>query len=498
MADITGRVVIEAIPKDDEGKKKLSAFLMRHSEHATPDSIALMISQLPVILAKNISEEKGRVLAAILEKQGAKARFIPFSKPPQPTSAPTPVPQKEGEFEKTIPPLFIVCIVLLCMGIGMYALLKAKNKGNPRYSSADTNRKWVSVLYKDKNFLSVENQISALSEKDNSGKMYELYRLYHALGRIRDKKDIGQMEKTLNQWQAKSPQSHIPLLARGWFFIEKKQPESALKDLEKARELQPEDPNSDCNLIAAARELNLPREKMEEYFEHAISISPNHVGAYLEKFEYLKPSWRGTSDEMFGFARKAMSLSEEEPLLSFLMVSAYEEDQKTNTAKDNIVGKKDIWTLSQKLYDDFFKKYPDDMMKHACYAYHASMAQKYEIAAEQFDLIGDQWIEDACWESPETYTQSRSLAYIRKGESLLLNSQYDEATAYMQNAIKYYPSADAYVGLGMAHWNEGHSKRDKALMKKAEAAIEKALELDPRHESAKENITELRKAMSGF
>ncbi|HAO20559.1 MAG: hypothetical protein BWK80_55030 [Desulfobacteraceae bacterium IS3] len=495
MADITGRVVIEAIPKDDEGKKKLAAFLVRHSEHATPDSIALMLSRLPVVLAKKISEEKGSALAAILEKVGAKARFIPFSQPPQ---SPEPVPQKEGEPEKTsTPSVVIVCIVILCVGIGIYAFLKTK-KGNPRYTSADTNRKWVSVLYKDKNFQSVENQISALSEKDDPGKMYELYRLYHALGRIRNKKDITQMEKILNEWQTKKPQSHIPLIVRGWFFIEKKQPESALKDLEKARELQPEDPDSACNLIAAARELNLPKEKMEEYFELAISISPNHVGAYLEKFEYLKPSWRGTSDEMFGFARKAMSLSEEEPLLGFLMVSAYEEDQKTNAAKDNILGKKEIWTLTQKLYDDFFRKYPDDTIKHACYAYHASMAQKYEIAAEQFDLIGEQWIEDACWESPEAYTQSRSLAYIRKGENLMLNAQYDDAVAYIRNAIRYYPSADAYVGLGMVHWNEGHSKRDISLLKKAEAAMEKALELDPKHEAAKEHLTELRKAVSGF
>jgi len=180
------------------------------------------------------------------------------------------------------------------------------------------------------------------------------------------------------------------------------------------------------------------------------------------------------------------------------MVSAYEEDQKTNAAKDNILGKKEIWTLTQKLYDDFFRKYPDDTIKHACYAYHASMAQKYEIAAEQFDLIGEQWIEDACWESPEAYTQSRSLAYIRKGENLMLNAQYDDAVAYIRNAIRYYPSADAYVGLGMVHWNEGHSKRDISLLKKAEAAMEKALELDPKHEAAKEHLTELRKAVSGF
>jgi tetratricopeptide (TPR) repeat protein len=500
MSDITGRVVVEAIPKDDESKKNLAAFLMRHSKHATPDSVALMLSQLPVILAKNISEEKGRTLAAMLEKSGAKARFIPFSRQSQATPVPPSLSQKETGAEKTIiQPFFIVFIVVLCAGIGIYVLLKAKNKGNPQYASADTNRKWVSVLYKDKNFQAVENQISALSDKDDSAKMYELYRLYHALGRIRDKKDIGNMEKTLNQWQSKNSDSYIPLIVRGWFFIEKKQPESAVKDLEKAYELHPEDPNAACNLIAAARELNLPREKMEEYFEHAISISPNHVGAYLEKFEYLKPSWRGTSDEMFGFARKAMILSEEEPLLSFLMVGAYEEDQKTNAAKDNILGKKDIWTLIQRIYNAFFVKYQDDMIRHACYAYHASMAQKYEIAAEQFDLIGDQWIEDACWDSPETYTQSRSLAYIKKGESLLLDpNQYAEAVAYMQNAIRYYPSADAYVGLGMAHWHEGHSKRDKSLMKKAEAAMEKALELDPKHESAKQHLTELRKNMAGF
>ncbi len=504
MSDVTGKVVIEAIPKDEENRKKLTAFLMRYSKGATKESISILLSRLPVILIKQITSEKGQAIAAKLQQIGTTARFIAFSQPRAEIKASVssvrttaPAIRKPASSFSFIKPALIAAL-LISAGIGFYRFYSDTIFTHKIYTTVAPNEQWIVKLYKEHDFDAVGNQVSYLYDKENSAKIYDLYLLYRALGKAGNPQQSGKMEKVLNDWCAKKPESHIPYLVRGCFYIFQKQFEAARKNLEKAGELNPEDPNPPCFLIALAREANLPREAMEGYFEQAISAYPNHIGAYFEKFEYLKPSQHGDPAELFGFARKAMAMSVDEPFLAILMVYAYEEDQKNSTGK-NILGKRDIWPSIRKIYEELLKKYPENMRINSCYAYHASMAQVYDISADQFDLIGDRWIADACWESADSYNQTRSYTYMKRGEMLLLDPEQNEiATKYFLKSVKYLSSADGYYGLATAYWQAGSFRRDKALLKKAEAAMLKALEIDPNHETAKEQIRDIRRAIGGI
>ena len=81
---------------------------------------------------------------------------------------------------------------------------------------------------------------------------------------------------------------------------------------------------------------------------------------------------------------------------------------------------------------------------------------------------------------------------------LVTPEQNEIATEYFLKSVKYLPSADGYYGLATAYWQAGSFRRDKALLKKAEAAMLKALEINPNHEAAKEQITDLRRAIGGI
>ncbi|UCG68548.1 MAG: DUF4034 domain-containing protein, partial [Thermoplasmata archaeon] len=377
--------------------------------------------------------------------------------------------------------------------------------------------KWVPLLYQKKDFNEIEKHIYGLLRDNNEAKSYELYVLYHVLAKITDNKHIDLMQSVLNEWCSKHAGSHIPWLTRGVFYIDhawtirgsglaKSVPKKAWpkfyeklklaqKDLEKSWELNPNDPNSSCNLIVVAKGLNYPRERMEQYYENAISACPWHFGVRFKKLQYLKPKWHGSSEEMFEFAEQCLISSEQYPYLGLIMVNVLEEAHKYNSKKENILGKDNMWPTIEKIYAAFFAKYPEDIRRRFYYAYHAYKTEKYEVALNQFEIIGDRWMENTCWYSFGYYNDCRSIAYIKRGEEFFLKKNlYEISIDYFQKAVKYDPNDYAYYRLGQAYMYSGICIRDLAYIQKAEKTLKKAIELrGPNSKYAKDELKKLRK-----
>jgi len=176
----------------------------------------------------------------------------------------------------------------------MAALLETK------YSRMDDYDKWLPVLYQEKDFSAIENEvIDLLKDKNDEAKAYQLYALCNTLAGVNHDKDVELKKNTLDEWCSKQPESHIPWLLRGIFYIHyawhirgggwakdvskgawpkfEAMLEQARADLERSYRLNPNDPNSSCNLLIVARGLSYPREKMEEYFQNATSACLFHL-----------------------------------------------------------------------------------------------------------------------------------------------------------------------------------------------------------------------------
>jgi len=88
-------------------------------------------------------------------------------------------------------------------------------------------------------------------------------------------------------------------------------------------------------------------------------------------------------------------------------------------------------------------------------------------------------------------------AYYKKAANLQWQEKrYEEAKKSFRLALIHAPdNANAYYGLGMACYRTGHRDKNVADLKEAESSLEQALNLDPDHKQAREQLDNLRKLL---
>jgi tetratricopeptide (TPR) repeat protein len=357
----------------------------------------------------------------------------------------------------------------------------------------DDYEKWIPVLYQQKDFSAIENRVTdLLKDRSDEAEAYQLYTLYRTLGDVHGSRDIELKENILNEWCSQQPESHIPWLLRGIFYTgyawqirgggwAKEVPkdawakfeamlERAQADLEKSYRLNTKDPNSSCQLLIVAKGLGLSRDEMEKYFQNAIAASPFHYGSHYQKLNYLMPKWHGTQQELDNFAKECMELSNEHPYMGLVTIGALEESHYRSPQNVNYLGRDDVWPTVEKLYENYFTRYPEDIRRRFSYAYHAYLAQKYDVAIKQFEVIGDRWMEGTLWNSLNHYNGSRAYTYAAYAYMRLPPG---EAMVVLKKAIDLDPfQKSSYFKLGTTAIKLGQYDE-------AEAAYSKVLEIDP-------------------
>jgi predicted Zn finger-like uncharacterized protein len=370
-----------------------------------------------------------------------------------------------------------------------------------KYALIDHYTKWIPILYYHRHFDAVEAQVSNLLAKNDEKSAYELHTLYGTLAKIRDGKNIPQMDTVLNDWCNKHPESHIPWLVRGNFLIDwawhirgsayaKTVKEDAwprfydkLKqakdDLERAWRINAADPNSCSSLITVAMGLGASREAMEQYFQKGLSACPWHFPLHFAKLEYLKAKWHGSEKEMLEFAQHCQALSDSYPHLGLVMAEALSEMHMFTRKGQNFLGKNEAWATVENIYDKFFAVYPDDVRRRLFYAYHAYEAEKYPIAYKQFEIIGDRWMPDTPWSSLDYYNQSRAITIAKIGEEICYKKKlYEASLDYFEKAVQIEPYDYTYYQLAMAYMNTGSILRDRGYLETAVEHFETAIQFN--------------------
>jgi len=383
-----------------------------------------------------------------------------------------------------------------------------------RYGLLLLDAKWIDALYSRKDFDAVESHLSSLlGSRFDSASMFELYMLYRSLGQVHSKDDIDRMKGVLDEWCSRHPKSHFPWLVRGYFGIghawlvrteklARDVPKEAwpvfselLKnaeaDLEKSYELDPGDPNSSCFLMVVARGLSYPREELEGYYNNALNACPWHYGARILKAEYLKPKWHGSKEELFEFAEECFYRSEDDPAMGFPLVDAYSELHYELGEQKNVLGSGEVWPIVQGVYENFLQKHPNDIRRRFFYSYYACRAGKFDIAYDQFEVVGDRWLDWTPWSNLEIYNRNRAYAHCVKGRDLVRTGNLAAAEPFLLSSIRYNETPEAYYLLSMCYL-QGHDKKDVSNLRRSEMAIARALKLDPgnRHLNAQMKKTQ--------
>lgn len=386
------------------------------------------------------------------------------------------------------------------------------------YTILNPYKTLVQALYENQDFSKVQNHISKLLTVSVDEKSaYQLYLLYNALSDISDQSNTQLMEQTLTNWCRSQPGSHIPWLVRGCFYLEygwkirgggwantvskdsmqkfKDKLRLAKNDLEQSASIEPADPNSWTWLVHVARGLSDTREKMESYFQSGMTASPDNYSLCYAKLLYLQPKWHGTAKEMLDFATRCAQTADDNPYLGFVMVTALKENHKYIKKDQDYLGQEDVWAIVEGSFSRFFNKYPQNLRRRFYYAYYAYLAKKYEIALEQFELIGNRYMPDTIWDSLEFYNKRRAFTYTRIGEGYLLEKNlYEISLDYFQKAVTLLPSDYAHYRLGQAYMYSGINSRNRTFMQQAELHLNKAVQLNGKNSKyAKDELKKLQK-----
>jgi tetratricopeptide (TPR) repeat protein len=155
--------------------------------------------------------------------------------------------------------------------------------------------------------------------------------------------------------------------------------------------------------------------------------------------------------------------------MGMVVIAALNEVHDRSSENENYLGGNNVWPTVEKMYSNFFAKYPDNIRRRFNYAYHAYKAKKYDVATSQFEMIGDRWMKDTAWRNLELFNNCRAHAYAAYGITLLP----DQAVTYLKKSLELNPEEKA------SYFNLGTFTAKLGQYEEAEKAFLKAIQLNP-------------------
>lgn len=286
------------------------------------------------------------------------------------------------------------------------------------------------VLMKKKDYKALESRFGTIlkeKKKDRDG-LSLLSQAYDELINNSDAKHS--MEEWLGRyedWLRKSPSSHFANAAAGAFYIRyawnargagysntvtdsgyQLFRERLLKAgvfLEEAYKADPSDPIVPSNLIDVATGLGLSFAEMEKQFQRAIKADSTEYNSYSNKMHYLKPEWYGSNELMLSFARSAAIKAPSDSLVPLLLADAHWHLKRNSDHRKYYFLRSDAWSELKPVYITLCQRFPESKVYRNDFAYTAFMAGDFQTAAEQFEIIGEDWT--GIWGSYEKFVRAR-------------------------------------------------------------------------------------------
>ncbi|BDM77770.1 DUF4034 domain-containing protein [Acaryochloris marina] len=365
-----------------------------------------------------------------------------------------------------------------------------------RYRHIPDAEAWRQDLYEHKAFAKIEKRVNedlqAASQDEHKSNF--VMRLYGALSAFpnpkneytpQDKQDYLHQTAVLQEWMAAYPDSHIPYLVQGklhvkyaWKFrtgqVARKVTEegwqlfhyylqTAASDFSAASQLDPNDPNIWNELLHLAARTNLDPYTPEYFFEQGLNANPYHSGLHTTYLQTLYPQWGGSEKQMLAFARAAHKKGQatQKPMLgNVLLLVAREIDQKD--AVHPIT-----WSEIETVYQEIFAQYPDYLRMRYYYAHDALEREKFDVAIQQFEIIGDRWTTNTLWDDLNAFHRSRVFVYFKEAVQLYKQATQQhyqantskehelvsEAEKRVLKALELWPQASGYLFLAGIHGN---------------------------------------------
>jgi tetratricopeptide (TPR) repeat protein len=338
-----------------------------------------------------------------------------------------------------------------------------------RYAVVPDVADWRPRLYKDKDFDGVERFVADHLKSMNDVSSDELTRFYEALATIEEDFPASAMEAVLLEWTRARPESHAARMALGHFHLHHawsdrgpgetkaealraygEKLEQSQRELEAAYAMEPKDPGAAELLINVARARALPRERMEDYYRKALAAYPGHHGARYNKLAFISPRLYGSKDDVEAFGRQCLKDSALYPYAGRLAIDVLND----RAAGGAVLKPNELWLTVKVVYEGILARYPDDLHMRARFAFWACRSKRDREAAEQFDAIGDRWVQDTNWDSLTEYNEARAHAYGDVAYSFTSRNEWGKAKPWLDKMLTYAPRDVWGLMMTAKYWQE--------------------------------------------
>jgi hypothetical protein len=158
--------------------------------------------------------------------------------------------------------------------------------------------------------------------------------------------------------------------------------------LEAAYAAHPEEAEISTLMLTVELGQGQGRDRMERWFSRAIQADPLDGEAYSAKFWYLQPRWYGSESDVVAFGRQCLDAPQPLPAsLTAFFVGVSD----INDEEPDVYTHPEVWVPIDRGYRLFLTQFPQSTRFRTAYARHAAQANRWDIAKEQFALLGDHW-----------------------------------------------------------------------------------------------------------
>ncbi|MFP6581060.1 MAG: DUF4034 domain-containing protein [Candidatus Hydrogenedentota bacterium] len=348
-----------------------------------------------------------------------------------------------------------------------------------RYTISRPYAKWVTVLHEDRDFAAIQVKADALLVASIDGVAANEYAAFvNRLEDIPAQTKNEQVEQTYADWIQSDPESALPFLVRGQYYIDRaweargtgfsdtvseEQFEllfnwlgKARVDLERAYKMNPKDPASSTHLIVVAMGSQLGKEIEQRYFSNAIESMAYYVSAYSAMLSCLQPKWGGSRESAKNFVETSLEQFDTNPMIVTIQDSLLYQQRHYEDGSEDILKRLDVaqdMISKYRILRDLYPTHKGINLK--CFIW-ARRVDDYKLQFDAASTIGDTYIYSTSFKSLESYHYGR----INAIRNYAKTTEGEERIRLYKELIEMAPKWPTPLSdIGGVFWNDGNKEQ---------------------------------------
>lgn len=196
---------------------------------------------------------------------------------------------------------------------------------------------------------------------------------------------------TTYAWNARGSGYAEKVTNEGWKLFEDRL-SKADTELAKAWKINPKDERIALNMISVELGQGKGRARMEEWFQHAMTINPESYSACTAKLHYLEPKWHGSAEAMLAFGRECVASTVWKGTVPLALAEAHWDLAsyvKEPDLKKAYWKQPGVWKDIESAYSRFFVLNPEAVSQRHAYAAYAYRCEEWTVLRTQLKLLGE-------------------------------------------------------------------------------------------------------------